>query len=166
MRKFLSTGLALALAVASVPAAVLAASQQGGQQPAQLAGTTRSPNGQLLSNATVQIRNFGVGAIVADTTSGPTGEFVFEGLEPGRYIVEVVEAGRIVGMTSPISVEPGMSLTVEVLVVSAGALAGSGGAGFSVLGLGPAVSTAVLGAAGAAAVTAVVSTRSEASPSR
>jgi hypothetical protein len=69
-------------------------------------------------------------------------------------------------MTSPISVEAGMTLTVEVLVVSAGALAESDSAGFNLFGLGPTVSTAVLGAAGATAVTAVVSTRSEASPSR
>jgi hypothetical protein len=39
-------------------------------------------------------------------------------------------------------------------------------AGVSLLGLGPSVTAAVLGAAGAAAVTAVVSTRAEASPSR
>lgn len=166
MRGFLCIGLVLTLAAAIPPVGAWAASEQEGQPSARLSGTARDTSGQLLSNATVQIRHFGVGAIVESTTSGPTGEFSFQGLEPGQYIVEVVEAGRVVGMTSPVSVEAGSTLSVDVLVVSAGALAASGGAGFSLFGLGPTVSTAVLGAAGATAVTAVVSTRADASPSR
>lgn len=165
MRKFLSMGLVLALVAASAPAVLLAAPPQGGPESASLTGAARSTSGQLLSNASVQIRNYGFGEVIAETTSGLSGEFSFVGLEPGQYIVEVVEAGKVMGMTSPITLAAGTALTVEVTVLSS-ALASSAGAGFSLLGLGPSVSTAVLGAAGAAAVTAVVSTSPEASPSR
>lgn len=167
MRKALSMGLVLALTAVSYPAGLLA-SQQSEQQTATLTGTARSTSGQALPAASVQIRNFGVGEIVARVVSGPGGEFVFEGLAPGRYVVEVVDAGKVVGMSSVFRLNAGMSLAMEVVVVSPGALEKeeSDRAGFSLFGLGPATSAAVLGAAGAVAVTAVVSTRQEASPSR
>lgn len=166
MGKLLSLSLVLTLVTASVPAVVLAAAPRGQQQPGKLVGTARTTSGQPLTSASVRIRTLLTGEVVDTVASGPTGEFMFGGLEPGRYVVEVVEGGKIVGMTSSLGLEAGMTLTVNVLAVSAGALAGSAGAGFSLFGLGPAASTAVLGAAGAVAVMGVVSTRSEASPSR
>lgn len=165
MGKLSSLTLVLMLLTASLPAGVLAAAPQG-QQPCKLVGFARGTSGQPLANASVRIRSLLTGEVVDTVASGPTGEFVFGGLAPGRYVVEVVDGGKIVGMTSSLGLEAGMTLSVNVLAVSPGALAGSAGAGFSLFGLGPTVSTAVLGAAGAVAVVGVVSTRSEASPSR
>jgi hypothetical protein len=61
--------------------------------------------------------------------------------------------------TTPIAV----SVVASGLGVTAASAAGGG---FSLFGLGPAATLAVLGAAGAAAVTGVVATKSDASPSK
>jgi hypothetical protein len=56
-----------------------------------------------------------------------------------------------------------MTVTVNA---TAAAIAKAKAGGFSLFGLGPTASVAVIGAATAAAVTAVVATRDDASPSR
>jgi len=68
-------------------------------------------------------------------------------------------------MSAPITATAGAVQSVSIVAVAGGVLTGSGG-GFSLFGLGPVTSVAVLGAAGAAAVTAVVATTPDASPSR
>jgi hypothetical protein len=166
MRKFMPLSLVLMLLASSLPAGVLAAAPQGEQQPGKIVGTARGTSGQPLPNVSARVRSLLNGEVVDTVASGPTGEFMFAELAPGRYVVEVVDGGKIVGMTSSIGLEAGMTLSVDVLAVLPGALAASTGAGFSLFGLGPTVTTSVLGAAAAVAIAGVVSTRPEASPSR
>ena len=83
------------------------------------------------------------------------------------YIVELADAsGNVLGMSAPFTLGAVKIATVSVVAVAPGAVTTGAGAGFSLFGLGPVSSVAVLGAAGAAAVTAVVATRQDASPSR
>jgi len=164
MRKFVSVGLVLMMTVGGAFSGV-AAAQQAPSETATVTGTAQQANLQPLSGARVQIRSVDTGQIVASTTSGQAGEFTFADLQPGNYIIEIIDAtARVTGTTQLVTVAPGVSTSVSVTVAAAGASIGSGG--FSILGLGPVTSMAVLGAAGAASVSAVVVTRDDASPSR
>jgi Carboxypeptidase regulatory-like domain len=166
MRKMLSTGLVMMLPLTGLPAGVLAAGQQNGSQLAAVTGTARQTDLKPLAGAALQARRIESGEIIARATSGPNGEFSFEGLPPGTYIVEVVDvSGRIAGTTAMFTVHAGPTPSISVVAVTTGNVSESAG-GFRLFGLGPTATMAVLGAAGAAAVTAVVATRPNASPSR
>ena len=162
MRKFLSGVLVAALA-ASVSAQ--AAGTEG--EPVTLTGTAYRTNLQPLPGVEVQLRSLRTGSLVASTSSSPAGEFSFKSIQPGSYVVEIVNAsGRLLGMSPPLTLGSASTVKVSVVAVAEGAAAASGGAGFSLLGLGPVTSLAVVGAANVAAVSAVVATRPDASPSR
>jgi len=163
MRRFLSTVLVTVLTMAGGPLGVMAAQQES----IALAGRALSSALQALPNARVQIRDLKTGLVVNSTTSDATGEFSFENLKPGDYMVEIADAsGHVQGMSAPFTLGAARSARVSVVSLSSGAVTAGKGAGFSLFGLGPVSSVAVLGAAGAAAVAAVVTTRPDASPSR
>jgi carboxypeptidase family protein len=130
------------------------------QQGAALSGVAQGADKAPLPNHTVQLRNASTGQLVGTTASSQAGEFSFAGLQPGTYIVEIVDAaGRLVGLSPSIPLAANAIVTVTVSASAAGALAASAGAGFSLFGLGPLASIAVVGAAVATSVTAVVATR-------
>lgn len=164
MRKFLSFALMTVAITGGSPLAALA----GEHDSIGLAGTVYSPNLQPLSTAAVQIRNFKTGTLVNSTRSDQLGQYSFASLQPGTYLVEVVdESGRVLGMTAPFVLGAAPNVRVSVVAVAQGlATPSAGNSGFSLFGLGPVSSLAVVGAASAAAVTAVVATRPDASPSR
>jgi Carboxypeptidase regulatory-like domain len=167
MRKFASIGLIIALAMAGAPSGAFAASQ-GATQSAAVAGTVRRANMRVVPNANVQIRNVETGEVTDRSTTDDTGAFAFAGLAPGNYVVEVVDAaGKVLGIGTPFSLTAGATASASVILPGSGtAAAAATGGGFSLFGLGPVSSLAVLGAASAAAVTAVVATRPDASPSK
>jgi hypothetical protein len=169
MRRILSIGLTVALAVTGLQPGLLAAGQlDQAEQTATLTGRALRTDLQAFPNATVRLRSVTTGELLRATTSSATGDYSFPAIPAGNYVVELVDStGRIVGMTAPFRVEGATAPTMSIVATtSSAAMASSASAGVSLLGLGPSVTAAVLGAAGAAAVTAVVSTRSEASPSR
>ena len=125
-----------------------------------LSGVAQSSAKAPLPNFRVHVRNANSGELAGSTTSNQAGQFSFSSLQPGNYVVEIVDAaGKVVGLSPSISVAAGATVTVTVGASAAGALAAAGGGGLSLLGLGPLASVAVAGAASAAAVTAVVATR-------
>lgn len=163
MRRFLSTVLVTVMTMAGAPLGARA-SQQDSIALKGRAFTTRL---QAFPDARVQIRDLKTGLLVNSTTTNPTGEFAFENLKPGDYIVELADgSGNVLGMSAPFTLGAARIASVSVVAVAPGAVTTGAGAGFSLFGLGPVSSVAVLGAAGAAAVTAVVATRQDASPSR
>jgi hypothetical protein len=130
------------------------------QQGASVTGVAQGADKAPLRNYTVQVRNANTGQLAGTTTSNQAGQFSFASLQPGNYVVEIVDAaGKVVGLSPSISVAAGATVTVTVSATAAGAIAAAAGGGFSLLGLGPLASVAVAGAASAAAVTAVVATR-------
>jgi hypothetical protein len=163
MRKFLSMVLVTAVTAAGVP---LGAQVPNGDSISVI-GTAYTVNLQPLPKVNVQIRNLKTGAPVNSMMSGSAGEFAFRDLQPGSYIVEIVDpTGKVLGMTAPFSLGSAPMVNVSVVSVSSGLASSGRTAGFSLFGLGPVSSLAVLGAASAAGVTAVVTTRPNASPSR
>ena len=136
---------------------------------ATVSGNALRTDFKPLPGSTVRLRQFDSnGAVVGSVTSGPSGEFAFSGVHPGNYLIELVDFnGKLVGMAPPFVVAGEGPVAVSVIASGLGVTAASAaGGGFSLFGLGPTTSLAVLGAAGAAAVTAVVATQSDASPSR
>ena len=123
-------------------------------------GVAQSADKAPLPNYRVHVRNANTGELTGSTTSNQAGQFSFAGLQPGNYVVEIVDAaGKVVGLSPSLTVAAGATVTVTVGATAAGALAAASGGGLSLLGLGPLASVAVAGAASAAAVTAVVATR-------
>jgi len=166
MRKFASIAVIVALAMAGVPSAALAASQ-GAAQSAAVAGTVRRANARVVPDANVQIRNVENGDVAGRTTTDDAGTFAFAGLAPGNYVVEVVDAaGKVLGVGTPFSLTAGGTASASIILAGSGTTAAASSGGFSLFGLGPVSTLAVLGAASAAAVTAVVATRPDASPSK
>lgn len=166
MRKLVSTGLIVMLAAGAGATRIAVA--QTAQEGATISGSAFKTDLQPVSSGTVRLRSMDTARIVANATTTETGRYAFESVQPGNYILELVDVNaQIVGMTPPFAVKDNSPLTISIVDSASGALAAAGTtAGLSVLGLGPTTSLAVLGAAGAAAVTAVVSTRPDPSPSR
>ena len=148
---------------AAVLVAVMSVSGAGqvlAQGQGALSGVAQSADKAPLQNFRVHVRNANTGELAGSTTSNQAGQFSFSALQPGNYVVEIVDAaGKVVGLSPSVSVAAGSTVTVTVGATAAGALAAASGGGLSLLGLGPLASVAVAGAASAAAVTAVVATR-------
>jgi hypothetical protein len=154
--RFLVIALALTL---SLPLSLLGVAQT---EVASLAGTATSSTGETLVNATVQLRDLATGTVSDTTTSSSTGAFSFVAINPGNYIVEVLNAaGQVVGTSAPISVAAGATLTgVAVSATAATVTAAASGSGISTI-------VAVTAAAAAAGVVGIVAVgQGDASPSR
>src|SRR5688572_12505182 len=143
MRRLVTIALIAAMALQVAP--LIAA---GGQSPASIAGTARTSAGRTVGNTPVRLRNVGTNEIVGTTTSNSAGQFGFVSLQPGTYVVEVLNAaGEIIGTSSAVGVSAGAAIG-GVTVTTLGA-ASAVAAGFS--------TAAILGIVGAAAaVTAIV----------
>jgi hypothetical protein len=163
MNRVLSIVVATTLAAAGPSAGLLAAAPQS----ITLKGTAYTAALHPLPHATVQIRDLKDGARILSAMSDARGTYTFEGLQPGTYIIEIVDAaGRVLGTSAPFKLGDAPLVTVSVVSAGSGAAVAGKSAGFNVLGMGPVTSLVVMGAASAAAVTAVVATRPDASPSR
>ena len=158
--RFLGVALALALSLPASPLVVTAVTQA---EMASLSGTATSSSGEVLANATLQLRDLGTGTIAGTTTSYSNGSFRFAAVKPGNYAVEILNAaGQIVGTSASISVVAGAAVTG--VAVSATAAAVAAGAA-SIAGITTIV--AVTTAAAAAGVVGLVNVRQgDASPSR
>jgi hypothetical protein len=158
--------LALALAVSLVSTGLSSTVLAAGEQIVTITGRALSTDQNGLANSMVRLRSVTSGQVMRVTTSAQGGSYSFPAVAPDTYVIELVDrSGRMLGTTEPFVVEANTAPAVSVVATSTGALTSAGSAGFSFLGLGPAMSTVVLGAAGAAAITGVVAMRPEASPS-
>lgn len=172
MRRVLSLGLVMAVAAVGMPVGAYAATKapaaRQGQETGSLNGIAQGADRAPLRNYTVRVRNVADGQIAGTTTSSGAGEFAFAGLQPGNYVVEVVDAaGQVVGLSPTLGVTAGAAMSVTINASAGGAItAAAASGGFSLFGLGTIGSVAVITAAGVAGVTAVVATRGDASPSR
>jgi carboxypeptidase family protein len=152
----------IVLTAAGAPSAALAAAEPAGE----LTGIARGGHLQPLIDASIQLRSVQTGDVVATTTTNEAGSFSFAALPPGTYIAEIVDAaGKTLGVSAPVTLAAGAPATTSVVAAGVGTTSAAAG-GFQLLGMGPATSITVLGAAAAASVTAVVANRPDASPSR
>ena len=153
MRRLIAVVLASVLVFAGTPLASAAAKSTG-----TITGVARSTAGRPLGGHSVRVRSIRTGDVVATATTTATGSFVVPSLDPGGYVVEIIDtAGRIVGTSAIATVVEG---GIASLMVTAASRELVGGVSGTVI--------AVIVAASAAAVTGVVVavTGDEASPSQ
>ena len=156
--------LALTFVVVALGPAPLVFAQGGtGAVNGVAADASKNP----LANHTVRLRNLSNGQITSVTQSTANGSFSFAGINPGNFVIEIVNsAGQVIATSSTVAVAAG---TTAAITVTASALtslaAGAGASGLAALFTG--TSLVVVTAAGLAAVAiGVVATQDDASPSR
>jgi hypothetical protein len=154
MRRINVLVLAVAFALQTAPPPAFAA-----QGTATLSGTARSSSGQMIVNCTAQLRSLQTGRLVGSTTCDSAGGFIFTGLNPGSFVVEIVNAqGLVVASSAVTDLAAGATATLSVTAAT-GFAATSGGIGTAV------ILTSFAAAAGVAGVV-VVANRATASPSQ
>ena len=168
-RRLMLSSLIVALVVPSVP--VFAAPARARQLPAgTISGVARNASSQPLPNQAVRLRNAETGQLTATTTTGAAGQFSFTGLNPGTYVVEVLDdRGQVIGSSAAIVLSQG-AMIAGGLVIQASAL---GAAGVAAAGAtGGAFFSSTLGIVTIAAIAAgvvgavVVVGKNDASPSK
>lgn len=112
--------------VVALGAAVAVDAAQG---TGKISGVARDAQNQVLPGVKVQLRNVDTAQLVATTRASASGAFEFTGLNPGNYIVEIVDdSGKIVGLSPLTALAAGGAITG--LMVAAGAAAVAGGGAF------------------------------------
>ncbi len=165
MRRFLAFALVVALIALGVPTASFAAARQA---PGSISGIAKDAGGVPLPNYTVRLRNVTTGQVAATTTTNGAGEFSFTNVNPGNYIIEIVDSnGKVVATSTTLSLAAGATLTgVAVSMSAAGAAAASGAAGGAGSFFTSTTGILILAAAGGGTVAAIVATRGDSSPSK
>ena len=116
----------LMIIVVALGAAVVA---DAGQGTGKISGVARDAQNQVLPGVKVQLRNVDTAQLVATTNASASGAFEFTGLNPGNYIVEIVDdSGKIIGLSPLTALAAGGAITG--LMVSAAAAAAAGGGAF------------------------------------
>ena len=113
MRRFITFVLA-SLLVFGGSAPTFAAQSTG-----TITGVARSTAGQPLGGHSVRVRSVRAGDVVATATTSVNGSFVVPNLDPGSYVVEIVNtAGRIVGTSAIATVVQGSVASLAVTAAS------------------------------------------------
>ncbi len=150
--------IGVVIVVITLGLAVVASAAQG---TGKISGIARDAQNQPLPGVKLQLRNVDTGQLVATTKAGPGGAYEFTGLNPGNYVVEIVDDdGKIVGLSPSTALAAGGAITG--LFVSAAAAAAAGGGAFF-------ASTAgilLLVGIGAGVTAGVIAATNDASPSR
>ncbi len=147
----------------------LALMADAGQGTGRIAGTARDAQNQVLPNVKVQLRNVDTGQLVATSRAAGDGRFEFTGLNPGNYVVEIVDDdGKIIGLSPSMALAAGGVISgVMIGATAAGALAGAAataagaGAFFTTTG-----GILLLAGVAAGVTVAVIASTGDASPSK
>ena len=172
LKRVLASILTVALVGASIPAFAAGPKAKQGERSGRISGVALDAQKKPLVNVTARLRNVDTGQLVGETKTNARGEYTFTDLNPGRYVVEIVnDKGDIIGTTAAVSLTVG-AMTATGVTVTATAAAGAIGAGAAgaaaAAGGGFFTSTAgiiVLAAAGAG-IAGGVAIAANASPSR
>lgn len=164
MRSVVAMVLAVALATVTWSAPLQAVAKQ---EPGGVNGVARDAAKNPLGDHTIQLRNAQTGQLAGSSTSNAAGEFSFTGINPGSFVIEIVDAaGNILG-TATATVTAGVVTTVAVTATALGVAAVAAGAAGGLVGVLTGTSLLVITALAVAGITsAVVAAREEASPSR
>lgn len=84
-----------------------------------ISGTAITQSGQPLANVQIQARNLLTGQVAGSTRTRGDGQFSIVRLDPGSYVLEIVDGSGRVGGTSPfLSVAPGGPVTTTVIATA------------------------------------------------
>ena len=176
MRRILSLLLAAAVVTSasvsaqvgfSIGQATIAQAGAAGQPgTAAITGTAISTSGEPLANVTVQARDLVTGQVTGSTAPTAAGQFSIVGLNPGPYVIEIVDrVGQIVGTSAFVSAAAGTVVTSATIITSSAAVASAAASGTA---LASTALGAVRAAAAAGGVAGIVAppALTQASPSR
>ena len=113
-------------------------------------GKALDASGKAVKNTTVRLRDVRTAQIVDTKQTDNSGTFVFKNIEPGNYVVELVQNGQVLAASGMLTVNSGEGLMTTIVV--AGSKSGT-----SILGMSIPVAAIVMGSAAAAGVLAVQS---------
>ena len=168
MKKLISAFTIAAFFSTMTFAATASASPAPKQGGGSISGVAQSAGQTSLSGVRVQLRNIDTGQLAGSTTSSSTGQCAFTGLNPGNFVIEVVDAaGKVIGVSASMPLVAGGVISgISVAASAAGALAGAAAAG----GLGAFFTSTggilVLAGVGAGAAAGIAAAVNNASPSR
>jgi hypothetical protein len=160
----------------ALPAQTLLAAGTGSATVAaatgQISGHAFDLAGRQLARVTVRLRNMSTGLTSGGAPSGASGDFAFNGLRAGTYVVEVGNAaGRVIGTSRAIALTPGQMAATgvgvtaapepELAIAQAGAGASAGSVFTSTLGI-----VVIAAVAAGVAIGVYEVTKNDASPSR
>jgi hypothetical protein len=118
-RRLVLSALIIALVLPNV--SVFAAPGRAGQPPpGAISGVARSASAEPLPNHVVRLRSAETGQLTATTTTGAAGQFSFAGLNPGTYVVEVLDGAEVIGTSAAIVLSPA-AMVASGLVIQASA---------------------------------------------
>ena len=84
-----------------------------GQEPGQVVGVASNEDGTPLEYPQLRIRDLQDGQVVASITGTVLGEFMFIGLNPGSYLVELIDANdHVLGVGQPLTLLPGDTVII------------------------------------------------------
>jgi hypothetical protein len=121
--RFWSCVLIIAMAGVGGPTSLLAAAQQTGS----ISGTAADASNQSLAKQTVRARNVSNGQVAGTAQTNAAGQYSISGLQPGQYIIEIVDAqGAVVATSGTVTLSAGSLAATGVLVTSKVTAAGLG----------------------------------------
>jgi len=173
MRHFVVAVLAVALlSVPTLPLAAQAAPQSQAaaksenvvvgtaavrSDAAGLNGIATTSNGEPLPNTVVRARNLLTNEIEASTRTSEKGEFAILNLQPGNYVLELVDDdGAIIGTSAFVAATPGAIVQGLTITASGGVLSAAGTTTGWLAALAGTAARGVTAAAAAAGVAGVV----------
>ncbi len=79
-------------------------------------GTVWDANSVPIPYAKVRLRSFVTGQVVANATADQSGEFRFDNVEPGSYVVELVDDdGNVVALGQTFTIDPGQTVITFIM---------------------------------------------------
>ena len=122
---------AAAQVAGSAPRVMSAGVRAANPAQASIGGRVVTSNGQVLVNTGVRARNMLSGTIAGSTSTAAGGQFSIVGLNPGNYVLELVDAsGQVIG-TSPFIFAPAGTTVSTTVTATSGAASANRDRGFA-----------------------------------
>jgi hypothetical protein len=124
---------------------------------AGLSGIVTTPNGEPLRNTVVRARNLLTNGIEASTRTGEKGEYAILNLQPGNYVLELVDdGGAIIGTSAFVAATAGAMVSGLTITAAGGVLSAAGTTAGVLAAIGATAARGVTAAAAAAGVAGLV----------
>lgn len=109
------------MAQANAASGAAGAASAAGARSTSVVGYLWTANNAAISDATVQLRNTVTGQIDLVTRTNSVGEFIFNNVDTGSYVIEYTSdvAGRMMALGHPFTVAPGETIATFVRLSSA-----------------------------------------------
>jgi hypothetical protein len=134
---------------------------------AGLSGVVTTPEGEPIRNTVVQARNLLTNEVDGSTRTNDNGEYAILDLQPGNYVLEIVDDdGAVIGTSAYVAATAGAIVSGLTVTAASGVLSAVGSATGLVATLGATAARGVTAVAAAAGAAGAIPTAPIASPAR